>query len=253
MQTLRRGSEGEGVRRWQTFLCGRQLLDDVDGLFGPITGAATRRFQEAHELRADEIVGAQTYAAAQRLGFPGAAAADDGWPPRPPFAPLLGNAERTAIFGRFRYERIAGSGGVVNILDGWANEHIVGVTIPQLQAVAGAPLGGRVWAHRLIAAQLTALFHAWEVAGLLPLVKSWHGSFVPRFVRGSASTLSNHAWGTAFDINAPWNPLGAVPARRGTEGSVRELVPLAHHHGFFWGGHFSRHDGMHFEVAEIRA
>jgi hypothetical protein len=70
-------------------------------------------------------------------------------------------------------------------------------------------------------------------------------------VRGSNTTLSNHAWGTGFDINAKWNPLGAVPALRGDTGSVRELVPIAHDHGFFWGGHFSRSDGMHFEVARV--
>ena len=49
--------------------------------------------------------------------------------------------------------------------------------------------------------------------------------------------------------------------RRGSEGddvrrwqksSVRELVPIAHDHGFYWGGHFSRCDGMHFEVARVQ-
>ena len=30
------------------------------------------------------------------------------------------------------------------------------------------------------------------------------------------------------------------------------MVPFAHDYGFYWGGHFSRHDGMHFEVARLR-
>jgi hypothetical protein len=30
-----------------------------------------------------------------------------------------------------------------------------------------------------------------------------------------------------------------------------ELVPIAHRHGFYWGGHFSQRDGMHFEVAQV--
>jgi hypothetical protein len=72
---------------------------------------------------------------------------------------------------------------------------------------------------------------------------------VPRFIRGSHSVLSNHAYGTAFDINAPWNALGVRPALVGKPGSVRELVPLAAEHGFAWGGHFrTRPDGMHFEL-----
>jgi hypothetical protein len=82
------------------------------------------------------------------------------------------------------------------------------------------------------------------------LVLTWEGSFAPRFVRGSNVTLSNHAWGTAFDINYAWNTLGAQPALRGQKGSVRELVPIANEFGFYWGGHFKgRADGMHFEVA----
>ena len=65
--------------------------------------------------------------------------------------------------------------------------------------------------------------------------------------------LSNHAFGTAFDINVPFNPLGARPALIGKQGSVRELVPIANEHGFFWGGHFGkRPDGMHFEVAVLK-
>jgi hypothetical protein len=64
--------------------------------------------------------------------------------------------------------------------------------------------------------------------------------------------LSNHAFGSAFDINAALNPLGAEPALPGTPGCVYDMVRIAHDHGFYWGGHFSkRRDGMHFEVAEV--
>jgi hypothetical protein len=43
-----------------------------------------------------------------------------------------------------------------------------------------------------------------------------------------------------------------MPALKGELGSVRELVPLANRHGFYWGGHFrGRPDGMHFEAARI--
>jgi hypothetical protein len=28
-------------------------------------------------------------------------------------------------------------------------------------------------------------------------------------------------------------------------------VPVAHKFGFYWGGHFSRRDGMHFEIAKV--
>ena len=107
--------------------------------------------------------------------------------------------------------------------------------------------------HRLAAKQLQDVWRSWEKAGLLDRMKTWQGSFVPRFVRGSTTVLSNHAFGSAFDINSKWNGLGVEPALVGQEGNVRELVEIANDHGFFWGGHFkNRRDGMHFEIAEIK-
>ena len=98
---------------------------------------------------------------------------------------------------------------------------------------------------------MLALFERWEQAGLKPLVSSWAGAFTPRFTRGSRSVLSNHAYGSAFDINAEWNGLGALPRLLSERGSVRKLVPIANELGFYWGGHFSRRDGMHFELARL--
>jgi hypothetical protein len=74
-----------------------------------------------------------------------------------------------------------------------------------------------------------------------------------RFIRCSNSSLSNHAFGTAFDINADENQLGSQPALPSEPGCVFELVPIAHKFGFYWGGHFTppRRDGMHFEIAKI--
>jgi hypothetical protein len=83
-------------------------------------------------------------------------------------------------------------------------------------------------------------------------VLSFAGGFEPRFVRGSRTTLSNHSFGSAFDINAEWNARGHRPALVGEKGSTRELVPIAHDWGFWWGGHFSTSDGMHFEVALLK-
>lgn len=56
--TLRRGDSGELVRFIQT-RCGV----DADGVFGPLTEAAVRRFQRDHELVPDGIVGPRTWAA----------------------------------------------------------------------------------------------------------------------------------------------------------------------------------------------
>ena len=89
---------------------------------------------------------------------------------------------------------------------------------------------------------------------MLDRVLTWDGSFAPRFVRGSRTVLSNHAFGTAFDINAALNPRGTRPLLVGKKGSVRELVTIANDHGFYWGGHFvAKPDGMHFEIAILKS
>nr|MCU0228094.1 M15 family metallopeptidase [Bryobacterales bacterium] len=122
---------------------------------------------------------------------------------------------------------------------------------PQLAGFRNAKRNGDVQFHKLVAAQLVNLWQAWESEGLLDRVLSFEGSYVPRFIRGSRTTLSNHAFGSAFDINLRWNRLGAVPALVGEAGSVRELVATANRFGFYWGGHFrDRPDGMHFEIAQ---
>jgi hypothetical protein len=174
---------------------------------------------------------------------------DLSWPPRPNFNPLPSNAARQKVFGAFDFERANGDN--IRILGNWAQENIVTVAIPQLASVKGAA-GGNIQFHRLAAEQLRAIWAAWEAAGLLRLVLGWSGSFVPRFMR-SGKQLSTHAFGCAFDINVPWNGYYKVAALVGDQGSVRELVPIANQHGFYWGGHFQYghglSDGMHFEWA----
>ena len=58
MQLLRRGSEGEEVRKLQKLLKLR-----TDGIFGPNTEKAVIRFQMIHDLKVDGVVGNQTWTA----------------------------------------------------------------------------------------------------------------------------------------------------------------------------------------------
>ena len=69
-----------------------------------------------------------------------------------------------------------------------------------------------------------------------------------RMVRGTTDKLSNHASGTAVDLNATKHPLGQVgtfePAK------VPMLRALAHKYGLTWGGDYKgRKDEMHFEIS----
>jgi hypothetical protein len=190
---------------------------------------------------------------------------------REPLRPLGSNVRRAEVFGSFRWVSANSPRDpeAIRILGDWVQTHTVQVHIPQLAHIPGivhrgkragaGPRSGMVQCHRLIERQLKCLWQAWDDAGLLELVITWGGMWVPRLIRQPGRRphellpiLSNHAFATAFDINVPWNQMGREPAPSGARGSVLELVPLAERHGFFWGGHFARRDGMHFEAAEVQ-
>lgn len=264
MKTIKKGSRGPLVRKWQLFLRGyfqESIGPDqfilVDGKFGDKTLAATIEYQWDNGLEADGVVGNKTWGSAMAQGLPLietkiGGKADPSWPPAK-LRPITA-ANRLKLFGDFKYKSAPTKGNPegIKILGNWQSQNLGRVVIPQLKGVNGAPSSGRVFFHKAAISQLKDLFQAWEDAGLIGQVRGWAGSWNPRFVRGSRTALSNHAWATAFDINVPWNGLGRQPALAGRTGSVRELVPLANEHGFFWGGHFSkRPDGMHFECAKL--
>jgi len=129
-----------------------------------------------------------------------------------------------------------------------ANEfraELVSVDVPGWFCVRGS-----VTVHGLAADPLRRLLKAWQKAGLEKRVLSFGGSVAFRKVRGGV-TLSSHAFGTAFDINVPQNALGSRPAMPWEQGSVLEMVKVANAEGWYWGGHFTRLDGQHFEVANV--
>lgn len=257
MKQIKLGSTGNDVKKWQYFLLGQELYPGpIHGKFDEAVNEATKKFQLQYQLKDDGIVGNKTVGQAMLLGF-GLVVnntpddrSTDAFPPKPGFAPLVSNAERQRVFGKMEYvsDPQPKNPESIKITNNWAKENIVKISVRQLIPIKGTDT---VYFHKKGANQLIRLFEDWEKAGLMNHVLTWGGTYLPRFVRGSRTSLSNHAYGTAFDINIEWNKLGVVPALAGKKGSVRELVELAHHHGFYWGGHFSRRDGMHFEVAKI--
>lgn len=261
IDALRQGSQGDLVRAWQSFLTGQGFdPGGLDGKFGDKTFVATKAFQSKQGLPSDGVAGRQTLLKAMALGFelieePASDTSGSNFPPRPDFPPLENTAARQALFGKYDFVANPRPGNPENIriLGNWEQDNIIMVSLPQLRKAIGpaAPSGMRF--HRSAAAQLAGMWSDWETAGLLDRILSFDGSFVARFIRGSTTSLSNHAFGTAFDINASENTLGTRPLLVGQRGSTRELVPIANKWGFYWGGHFgSRPDGMHFEIALLK-
>lgn len=255
---IKKGDKSDLVGDWQNFLRGEKLyLGAIDDDFGNGTEIATKKFQEKNGLEPDGIVGNATYQKAIRKGFDYSEnilspTKNDNVPPRPNFLPITGNAERERLFGKFTYKPAPTKTNPEGIIltDNWAKENIVRVNLPALAKATNGKYSSMLW-HKECEYQLVKMFERYEKENLHTRILSFAGSFYPRYIRGSRTQLSNHSWGTAFDINVPYNGLNKKPAMIGEKGCVRELVPIASECGFYWGGFFKRMDGMHFEIAKI--
>lgn len=75
--------------------------------------------------------------------------------------------------------------------------------------------------------------------------------YAEREIRGSSSVLSNHASGTALDLNATKHPLGTDPAKTFTPTQITAIRKILRDCGgaLRWGGDYTgRKDPMHLEV-----
>jgi hypothetical protein len=153
-------------------------------------------------------------------------------------------SEKASAFGAPSWTPIPGTppDQAVALDPAWS-ANLVTVVTPLL-----VPIGTkRVTLHKKVVDPFLALLQAWKDEGVLDDVLSFDGAFNPRLVRGG-NTLSNHALGTAFDVNARWNPLGTQGAAPGEKGSVDRLIPIAARLGWFNGRYYkTRPDPMHFE------
>jgi hypothetical protein len=234
---------GKDIAQLQQFLIGQDLYHGIaDGEFGPKTEAAIIEFQKLHRLKPDGFVGPQTLAALIADGLPVVTDSDRDIPLEPPgLNPLTNNEERQRHWGRIQYVAAptAANPEGIRITNDFEEEHIIRVDCPAWKR--------KLPFHQRVAEHYVQFMDAIIEAGLRDRLLTFEGSFVPRFIRGSRSVLSNHSWGTAFDINYQWNRLGKMPAFIGDPGCVRELVDIGVTFGWYWGGWFKRRDGMHFE------
>ena len=121
---------------------------------------------------------------------------------------------------------------------GWVREHITTEVVPIL---------GSVTCNKVVFTQLKAALQEIHRQGLDDKIhpEQFAGCYYPRFIAGT-STLSNHAFGLALDINA-------VENQRGTAGLIdRGVVAIFQKWGFTWGGDWRYTDPMHFELNSIR-
>lgn len=124
------------------------------------------------------------------------------------------------------------------------------VTLAALKArITTASVGPfRVTGFDLAVRSLAAVFA--DIAAEQPEAHAALGSagmLCARLVRGSASAISNHSWGTAIDLTLK----GDLDARG--DGKVQYgltlIAPIFNRHKWFWGATFRTEDAMHFEVS----
>jgi hypothetical protein len=137
--------------------------------------------------------------------------------------------------GVYRYTVLGG--GHIAPDQAWVRDHITTEVVPIL---------GAVTCNRVIFRQLTAALQEVIDRGLADKIhpEQYAGCYYPRFIAGT-TTLSNHAFGLALDINA-------VENQRGTAGLIdRGVVQIFEKWGFTWGGTWHYTDPMHFELNSI--
>lgn len=126
----------------------------------------------------------------------------------------------------------------------WANVARLGHPLAQgwqAENLTDIEAGGQNWrVHKQAAPAFEGLLKDLIARGYTPTSS---GGFNYRNIRGS-DKLSQHAFGTAIDINAATNALGS----RQTD--IPDAAALAQKYGLEWGGNWkSRPDPMHFEWA----
>lgn len=148
-----------------------------------------------------------------------------------------------AEFGNFSYTESTPRGAIA-IDPAWVEANLVEIATPMLASVRHPKLTF----HKKAADALLRVLGSIQSAGLLDLILTCDGTWVPRHKTWNPSrSLSPHSWGIAIDLNARWNGYGVQPPALGLTGSTRELIPYFEAEQFAWGGYFSDPDGMHFE------
>jgi hypothetical protein len=103
----------------------------------------------------------------------------------------------------------------------------------------------KLYCNKQLVAPLSAAFKNLIDTGCVKELKTFDGCFNIRNKRG-LSSASLHSWGLAIDVNAFENQLNMQPKLS------REFVKCFTVAGFDWGGVWTRKDGMHFQLKELK-
>lgn len=125
--------------------------------------------------------------------------------------------------------------------NGWP-VHVNQSKLVPLSYVTGRVASGDV--HTIL-----AHFCAWFDAHVEPITKGHSWGYAYRAIRGQSSGYSNHASGTAIDLNAPKHPLGSSGTFTAAQAAAIRKQLKKYDGALRWGGDYSgRKDEMHVEI-----
>ncbi|MCL2540909.1 MAG: M15 family metallopeptidase [Nocardioidaceae bacterium] len=149
------------------------------------------------------------------------------------FSTVIPVGTLSQAIGVYHYTPIGG--GAVRPDPAWVQAHIRTEVMPII---------GPMTCNKYIFPQLQAALIEIQKEGLASKITNYAGCYNPRFIAGT-TTLSNHAFGLAFDIDPSQN-------ERGTVGHMDPgVIAVFEHWGFTWGGTWTYTDPMHFELNHI--
>lgn len=101
-----------------------------------------------------------------------------------------------------------------------------------------------IYCSRSMVKPLAKVFQCLKDRSLEKYIRTFNGCYCYRnkINRNPAPELSNHAYGTAIDINASTNGYGRTPQMN------QRVVRCFKENGFTWGGDWRVPDGMHFQL-----
>lgn len=125
--------------------------------------------------------------------------------------------------------------------NGWP-VHVNQSKLVPLSYVTGRVASGDV--HTIL-----AHFCAWFDRNVEPITRGHSWGYAYRAIRGQSSGYSNHASGTAIDLNAPKHPLGSAGTFTAAQAAAIRAQLKKYDGALRWGGDYNgRKDEMHFEV-----
>lgn len=221
---LKLGSKGKEVEQLQSKLKELGFFGSkIDGSFGPLTDEAVRAFQKKNNLEVDGVVGEKTLAVLSIHVQDSTVLDTSAIKPPKTYQEL--------------YDRFGDP-----LQAGWESVNLAFCEVPSSLKCFPLVKGKRgFYCHKKLVTQFQKVFNEINEKGLAKEVYSFDGCWNVRKVRGGTK-LSLHSWAIAIDINYEGNELGNNSPKM-----PKSLIDIFAKYNFYWGGYFSRCDGMHFE------